>query len=231
MLYSLIAVAAPQFVVSQTVVEFSNATSALLPIPSGGTQSAAIAASGVALLEGCLGIGALVGRTDASETLAHLENARCVLLESVRTDVHAYSGLMSSVYAKPSKESPDDVEAQQAAVAEEAERRHWLSAATEVQLRIAEVAIEAVKQCSTLDSTATVKESLKCDWLTGVRLLKTAVEVSVQYAEWHAVEMARDEALSDIESRLCQLRDAEHLWVAVNALASPASEDPVVEQQ
>jgi len=203
--YSIAAVAAPHLVLTDNLSELADATAATLPTPGGGPQAGAIAAQGIALLEMSLGITALSqGSTSVPEEVAtKLNEARGWLLSSVRDDVNAYCGLLSSVYGRGlgSREAPDEA-------ACEAEYKRWLRRATEVPLRVAEVSTGAAIAC--LPCKRSIKHSLKGDWIAGVKLLRTAVEISTKNVAINLQDGGR--VAMDIDTRLSRLRDTEPPW-------------------
>lgn len=203
--YSMAAVAAPYLVLADNLSELADATAATLPTPGGGPQAGAIAAQGIALLEMSLGITALSqGSNPVPEEVAtKLNEARGWLLSSVRDDVNAYCGLLSSVYGRglAGRESPDET-------ASEAEYKRWLRRATEVPLRVAEVSTGAAIAC--LPCKRSIKYSLKGDWIAGVKLLRTAVEISTKNVAINLQDGGR--VAMDIDTRLSRLRDTEPPW-------------------
>lgn len=203
--YSMAAVAAPYLVVADNLSELADATAATLPTPGGGPQAGAIAAQGIALLEMSLGITALTQGCNAipEEMAAKLYEARGWLLSSVRDDVNAYCGLLSSVYGRGlgGREAPDET-------ASEAEYKRWLRRATEVPLRVAEVSTGAAIAC--LPCKRLIKYSLKGDWIAGVKLLRTAVEISTKNVAINLQDGGR--VAMDIDTRLSRLRDTEPPW-------------------
>mmetsp|Transcript_18314 Transcript_18314/g.42768 ORF Transcript_18314/g.42768 Transcript_18314/m.42768 type:complete len:475 (-) Transcript_18314:59-1483(-) len=217
--YTLLAPSAPQLAMMSNISELARATAAPLPTPGGGPQAAAIAAQGVALLEMGLTMTAQTAPASAShdsaksiEVVRKLAEARGWLLECVRDDVNAYCGLLATVFAKPPRSALEEsVESMTQHEAEEAERRRWLRRATEVPLRVAEVATGCASAC--VDCTS-IKESLKGDWLAGVHILRTAVQVSVKNVEINA-EHLNDKFGSDVQSRLARVADMEAMWEAL----------------
>jgi len=206
--YSLAAVIAPNLVVAENLPELAEATAATLPTPGGGPQAGAIAAHGIALLEMSLGITALSqGCSSAPEEVsakaAKLADARALLVNSVRDDVNAYCGLLSSAYGRGlgGSEAPDESTA-------EAEHTRWLRRATEVPLQVAETATDAARAC--LPCKKLIKYSLKGDWIAGVKLLRTAVEISTKNVTINLQDGGRADL--DIDARLSRVRETELLW-------------------
>jgi len=211
--YSLAAVAAPYLVMNDNLEEFAAATAASLPTPGGGPHAGAIAAHGAALLEMSLGITKLSQGASQSpeEVVGKLHEARGWLLNSVRDDVNAYCGLLSSVYARSGRVTEvaeAGAESSKGVSAEEAERRRWLRRATEVPLRVAEVSVGAAIAC--LDSRSTVKRSLKGDWIAGVKLLRCAWEISMKNVAINIVDL--DKGAGDLDARLMRMRETPLPW-------------------
>jgi len=208
--YSLAAVAAPYLVLADNLTDFAAATAAALPTPGGGPHAGAVAAHGVALMEMCLGITALSqnGVAAPDEICAKLREARGWLVSSVRDDVNAYCGLLSSVYGRGIGGREPAAGDASAASAAEAEHRRWLRRAIEVPLRIAEVSTGAAKACLTYKRQ--IKHSLHGDWIAGVKLLRTAVEISRKNVSINLQEGGR--VSTDVDTRLARLCDTDPPW-------------------
>lgn len=202
--YCLAAVAAPHLTLTDSLTEFIAASAATLPMPAGGTQAAAVAAQGVALLEMCLGITA--AQTDAKfkgesaprEVVTKLSEARGWLVESVRSDVNAYCGLLGFTYAR--MEPP---RGEQGVEAEENEFRLWQRRATEVPLKVAEYSFGVANTC--FKYRKQIIRSLENDWLAGAKLLNTAFEIALKNTESSLSFMGKDHR-GDIEAQLARLR-------------------------
>jgi len=223
--YTLLAPAAPQLALMCNLSELASATAAPLPTPGGGPQAAGIAAQGVALLEMGLTMTAQSASAStaneaakAAEVVRKLAEARGWLLECVRDDVNAYCGLLATVFAKPPRSALEEaVGSMTQHEAEEAERRRWLRRATEVPLRVAEVATGCAAACVECSS---IKESLRGDWLAGVNILRAAVQVSIKNVEINA-EHLNDKFGSDVQSRLARVADMDSIWEALLKPSSP----------
>jgi len=216
--YTLLAPSAPVMAASCNLSQLASATAAPLPTPGGGPQAAAIAAQGVALLEMSLSMTAqgpssrsASGSGAADEALRHLQNARRRLLDLVCEDVNAYCGLLATIFAKkPASCAPQDHAQTSAAVqkAEENERRRWVQRATEVPLHVAEVTVAALKACA---ECVIIKDSLKGDWLAGVKFAQAAIQVSVENVEINAGHL-KDDFGAEVQRRLKSLKEAGPPW-------------------
>jgi len=205
--YAIAAVAAPHLVLSENLTNSTHATAASLPTPGGGPLAGLVAAHGIGLLEMSLGIGALSAPQSApTDLMSKLAEARSWLVGCVRDDVNAYCGLLSSVYARSL--GGDEEQSAAAAAAREAEYRSWLRRATEVPLRVAEVTTGAGVAC--LPYKKQIKHSLRGDWIAGVKLLRTAVEISRKNISINAQDGGR--VASDLEVRVTRLRDMDPPW-------------------
>jgi len=205
--YSIAAVAAPPLVLSENLSDLTHATASTLPTPGGGPLAGVIAAHGIGLLEMCLGIGALGAPQSApTDLMSKLTEARSWLVGCVRDDVNAYCGLLSSVYGR--NLGGDEGMSASAVAAREAEYRRWLRRATEVPLKVAEVTTGAGVAC--LPYKKTIKHSLRGDWIVGVKLLRTAVEISRKNAAINMQDGGR--VASDLELRVTRLRDIDPPW-------------------
>lgn len=205
--YTIAAVAAPHLVLADNIQGFANATAATLPTPGGGPHAGAVAAHGIALLEMSLGITSLSQGSNSTpnEVVVKLQEARGWLINLVRDDVNAYSGLLASVYARGLGGA---AEGEGTLSGTEAEYRGWIRRATEVPLRVAEVSTGAAIAC--LPFKREIKKSLQGDWIAGVKLLRTAVEISRKNVQINLQDAGR--VALDIEARVARLRDAEPPW-------------------
>lgn len=200
--YTVAAVVAPHLALSDTLPEFIAASAAPLPVPAGGAQSAAVAAQGAALVEMCLNITGTQteGKTGESlprEVSMKLSEVRVALVDLVRSEINVYCGHIATVFGKQDNDTGTD--------ADEKERRLWLRRATEVPLKIAEHSLGVVKSC--MRYRKQILRSLENDWRAGVKLLHTAMEISLGCAETVLNCMAMDqEQRSTIEVQLAHLR-------------------------
>jgi len=204
--YAMAAVAAPHLTLSDSICEFSLATASSLPIPGGGTHAGAIAAHGISLLEMCLSVSALSqgGKRAPEGVIAKLCEARQWLIDLVRNDVNAYCGLLASVYGDP---GPDEAGSSGADVGE-TERRRWQRWATEVPLRVAELAMGTAVRC--LSYGKQVNPSLEGDWISGAKLMRTALEISLKNVNLNI--RGASMGANDLELRLGRLTGTDPPW-------------------
>eukprot|EP00931_Biecheleriopsis_adriatica_P006664 TRINITY_DN10802_c0_g1_i2.p1 TRINITY_DN10802_c0_g1~~TRINITY_DN10802_c0_g1_i2.p1 ORF type:complete len:606 (+),score=151.68 TRINITY_DN10802_c0_g1_i2:44-1861(+) len=210
--YALAAVAAPPLVLQDNFQEVVAATACSLPIPSGGTHAAMMAANGASLLEMSLKCSALSrgGSAVPEEVLGKLSDARGWLIECVRDDVNAYCGLVSSVYAQGHSEDQAAASTLGSSTAEETERRRWTQTTAEVPMRVTELAMGTAVACLTCKSA--IKPSMKVDWIAGAKLLRTATEISLKNVVINIRDMAVAGKATDVEKRLAKIRDMEPPW-------------------
>lgn len=220
--YSLSAVAAPCLIMGDRLEELTAATAASLPTPGGGTHAAAMAAHGVALLKMCLGITALSqnGTAAPEEVLGKLHEANGWLLQSVKEEVNAYCGLLSASLAVSAEPEAEIVAVQSGSAAPqgvggaptwtEAEQRRWQRRSVEVPLNISEISMGVAMAC--LPCKRQIKRSLHPDWLAGVKLLRTATEISLRNVQINLQALAAKGIGEGLEKRFRNLLDTEPQW-------------------
>jgi formiminotetrahydrofolate cyclodeaminase len=197
--YALAAVAAPHLALSASVSEFLAAAASPFPFA---THGALMAAQGIALLEMCLGMTAAqtsLSKNEGlpSEVVLKLGEARSWLVESIRSEVNAFCGLLASSYGRVQDACASiDVE--------ENERRLWQRRATEVPLKVADYSIGVASTCLTYRKR--IVRSLENDWLAAAHFLQAATETAMKYTRTNLSYMGKDQR-GDIEAQLARLQN------------------------
>eukprot|EP00928_Gymnodinium_smaydae_P022630 TRINITY_DN18949_c0_g1_i1.p1 TRINITY_DN18949_c0_g1~~TRINITY_DN18949_c0_g1_i1.p1 ORF type:complete len:579 (-),score=57.31 TRINITY_DN18949_c0_g1_i1:87-1823(-) len=199
--FTFASVAAPHLVMSDCLAELGISTSTALAMPGGGSHSAALAAHGVGLLIMCLSISLVhFGGHRGTPTMRRvhkLSEARGWFTQAVRESINAYCGNLASAYADLSDSRSTD-----------AGLVRWHRRCVDVHLRVAEVCVGTAIECSSCHRE--IVPSLRCEWAAGVRMLRTAVEISLEFVDFYVLD--RTMVHSDLELRLQRVKDMDSPW-------------------